>query len=494
MNQKQLMSWRNIKRSNEVIAEDNTKNQQQITDMTARFKVMHKQSRQQITVDWQTRVNRLERLEKMVVDNQDEISIAISQDFGYRSPSETTMLEVFPTLEGIRYSKKHGKEWMKPKKVATGKWFLPATSYVQKQPLGVVGIISPWNYPLYLAAGPLTAAFVAGNRAMLKTSEFTPNFNQWLAKTLPNYFSADELCFINGGVEIAQAFSALPFDHLLFTGSTAVGRHIMRAAASNLTPVTLELGGKSPVVITDSASLEKAVNRIWTGKLMNAGQTCISPDYLLLPTGLEQKFLQLSYQWVSKHYPNIAKNPDFSYLVNQRQFDRVLGYLEQAEQTGADINILGEVEPDAKTGFMPPMVVTNLVDDTKLLTEEIFAPVLPVVAYKSIEDAIDYINKRPRPLALYVFGEDDKINDKVVANTVSGGVSINDTIFHIAQHGLPFGGVGDSGMGNYHGQYGFDTFTHEKGVFKQAKINFVDMLQPPYGKVFDKLMQVAKKL
>lgn len=477
----------------EVTKNTQANDTQAIEDMKQKFAVMQNLSREFADVSWGTRFKRLSKLERMVNENRDAIAKAISQDFGHRSESETLMLEIVPTLEGIRHAKKHGKEWMRATRVQTGKWFLPASSYVQKQPLGVVGIISPWNYPLYLATGPLTAALVAGNRAMLKVSEYSPNFGKWLSETLPKYFSEDEVYLADGGLEAAQAFSSMPFDHLLFTGSTSVGKHIMRAAADNLTPVTLELGGKSPVIITDKSSIERAVNRILSGKLVNAGQTCIAPDYVLLPAGLETLFVDIAKNWVAKHYPNIENNKDYTFVVNHRQYKRLEGYLDEAEKTNANLAYLADANLNPETGFIPPVVASNLQEGTQLLTDEIFGPILPLVTYESLDEAIAYVNARPRPLALYVFGDSDKKINKVMNSTVSGGVSINDTIYHIAQANLPFGGVGDSGMGNYHGKYGFDTFTHEKAVFKQSKVNFMDMLQAPYGKKFDNLMKVATK-
>ncbi len=465
----------------------------QITEMKAQFEHLRALSRQQVSYDWQTRLKRLNKLEEMVNDNRDIIFEVINQDFGRRSKSETLMAEVFPVLENIRHAKKHGKDWMKVKKVSTSKWFLPASSYIQAQPLGVVGIISPWNYPLFLTLSPLIGAIVAGNRAMIKLSEHAPHYANWLAKTLPEYFTADEVCVITGETEVSQAFSSLPFDHLIFTGSTAVGRHIMRSASENLTPVTLELGGKSPVIVDKHCDIDYVVSRIWTGKLLNAGQTCISPDYVLLPEGLKDEFIKQSHIWISKHYQNIEHNDDYSHLINQAQFARVQGYLDNAKSLGANVHAMSNANPNAETQFMPPFVVTELAEDSQLLTEEIFAPVLPVVTYTTLDNAIRYVNDRPRPLALYVFSKEDSICEQVLAETVSGGACINDTIYHIAQSELPFGGVGDSGMGHYHGKFGFDTFSHQRAVFKQASINAVGLMQPPYGKVFDKMMKILAR-
>lgn len=475
-------------RSNETVISETT-----ISQMQQSFARMHQLSRDSGEVTWDTRLSRLNQLECMVNDHRDAIAEVISGDFGHRAVAETTMLEIFPTLEGIRYAKSHGKKWMQQQKVSTSLWFLPASSYIQPQPLGVVGIISPWNYPFYLVAGPLIAALVAGNRVMIKASEFAPKFEQWLADTIPQYFSPDEVAVVTGGVEVAQAFSQLPLDHLLFTGSTAVGRHIMRAAADNLTPVTLELGGKSPVIATPSMDMDKLVNRLWAGKCINAGQTCIAPDYLLIQEQHVAAFIERSKDWLAQHYPDIRDNPDYSHIINGKQFARVQGYLDEAQSSGASVYPLVDEAGDEATGFMPPYVVTNLPEQSQLLQEEIFAPILPVVTYKTLEDAIAYVNARPRPLALYAFAEDSRHSEQVMADTISGGACINDTIYHIAQEELPFGGVGASGMGNYHGKFGFDTFSHRKAVFKQSGLNFMGMLLPPYGALFDKMMKVVTR-
>lgn len=461
-----------------------------INTMQQQFNSMHIASRQDQYVPWAVRHQRLRQLERMIMDNQQTIIEAINADFGRRSAAETTMLEIFPTLEAIRHAQKHGKAWSAKQAVRTGLWFLPARSYIQPQPLGLVGIIAPWNYPLYLVIAPLAAALVAGNRAMLKVSDASPHFEQWLADTIPQYFAAEEVSLIQGDIEVAQAFSLLAFDHLFFTGSTAVGKHIMKAAAENLTPVTLELGGKSPVIVTPSADLANTVNRVWTGKSMNAGQTCIAPDYVLLSDTHHQAFIEQSKVWFDKHYPNLSENPDYTFVINPKQASRVQSYLDEAKQRGATIVPLTKYRVNIENGFFPPMIVTNLPRDAKLVTEEIFAPVLPIVTAAKLVDAVNYVNERDRPLALYVFGENNTETDFVLNNTVSGGACINDTIYHIAQQNLPFGGVGASGMGNYHGKFSFDTFSHTKAVFKQNRINFAHLLQPPYGKIFWRMIKL----
>ncbi len=464
-----------------------------IEQMTAQFQNLHQLSRKHSEVDWETRLERLNKLESLINDNREIIAEVINQDFGRRSRAETLMAEIFPTLEEIRYAKKYGKRWMKTQKVSTGKWFLPASSYIQPQPLGVIGIISPWNYPLFLSLAPLIGALVAGNLAMIKLSEHAPLFANWVAKNLPEYFSEDEMIVITGDADISQAFSSLAFDHLIFTGSTQVGKHIMRSASANLTPVTLELGGKSPVIVDENCDIDYVVNRIWTGKLFNAGQTCVAPDYLLIPDELKSDFIQQSKIWIEEHYPNIKENEDYSHLINQAQFKRIQSYLDNAKVLNANIEPMCEVELDLDSTFMPPYIVSDLTEDSDLLTEEIFAPILPLVTYQGIENAISHVNNRPRPLALYVFSKEDSICNKVMNETVSGGACINETMYHVAQHELPFGGVGDAGMGCYHGKYSFDMCSHYKAIFKQSSLNAMGLLQPPYGKTFDNMMKFITK-
>ncbi len=464
-----------------------------IEQMTAQFQHLHKLSREHSEVDWETRLERLNKLESLINDNREIIAEMINQDFGRRSKAETLMAEIFPTLEEIRYAKKYGKRWMKTQKVSTGKWFLPASSYIQPQPLGVIGIIAPWNYPLFLSLAPLIGALVAGNLAMIKLSEHAPLFANWLNKTLPEYFSKDEVIVIIGDTKVSQAFSSLAFNHLIFTGSTQVGKHIMRSASANLTPVTLELGGKSPVIVDKNCDINYVVDRVWTGKLLSAGQTCIAPDYVLIPDELKNDFISKSKIWIKEHYPNIKENEDFTYLINQAQFSRVQSYLDNAQAVNANIEPMTEATTDENSTFMPPYIVSDLTEDSDLLTHEIFAPILPLVTYQGIENAISYVNNRPRPLALYVFSKDDNVCNKVMAETVSGGACINDTLYHIAQHELPFGGVGHAGMGCYHGKYSFDMCSHYKAIFKQSSYNAMGLLQPPYGKTFDNMMKFISK-
>ena len=462
-----------------------------VADMQAQFARLQKLSRTQPINDWTTRENQLDNLEVMLSDNQALLAKAISADFGYRSESETQFAELFPSFTGISHAKKNGKKWMKPQRVSISALYMPAHNEIQPQPLGVVGIMVPWNYPLFLAVGPMIDALVAGNRIMIKMSEAAPQFAQTFAETISRYFSPDMVSVVIGEVEIAEAFSKLPFDHLLYTGSTAVGKKVMAAAAPNLTPVTLELGGKSPVVILEGANLENAVNRVMMGKTLNAGQTCIAPDYVLLQRQYHAEFIGLAKEWMEKHYPNIADNPDYSHIINGAQFKRVQGYLDGL--AGDEVHPLTDMDADIDSRLMPPVIVSEPAPDSDVMQNEIFAPILPLMHYDSLDDAIRFINERPRPLALYVFGDNNSEIDQVRNNTVSGGLCINEVIMHVAQHDLPFGGVGHSGTGAYHGKAGFERLSHMKPVFVQSKLNGLNVLLPPYGGLFKKAMALFLK-
>ncbi|WP_371834188.1 coniferyl aldehyde dehydrogenase [Psychrobacter sp. AH5] len=462
-----------------------------IEEMQTQFSRLHKLSRHQPINDWMTRSEQLDNLELLLSDNQELLTKAISADFGYRSESETQFAELFPSFTGISHAKKYGKKWMKPRRAAISALYMPATNEIQPQPLGVVGIMVPWNYPLFLAVGPMIDALAAGNRIMVKMSEAAPKFAQAFAEVVARYFSPDMVCVVLGEVDIAEEFSKLPFDHLLYTGSTAVGKKVMAAAAPNLTPVTLELGGKSPVIILDGANLEAAVNRVMMGKTLNAGQTCIAPDYVLVQRKHHQQFISLAKDWMNKHYPNISDNPDYSRIINTQQFKRVKGYLDQLG--GEGVHQLTDVEPNIDSRLMPPIIISEPDSDSEVMQNEIFAPLLPLVHYDTLDDAIDYVNARPRPLALYVFGDNQNEIEQVRSHTVSGGMCINEVVLHVVQHDLPFGGVGHSGTGAYHGQAGFERLSHMKPIFIQSKVNGLNLLLPPYGGLFKKAMAIMLK-
>lgn len=425
------------------------------------------------------RRNRLDRLLAMIRDNQAAIEDTIFADFGGRSKDETLALEILSCVEEIKHTAKKFPKWMKSERRPVALASLPGSNQVIKQPLGVIGVIVPWNYPLFLAISPIVGALAAGNRVIVKMSEFTPRFSALFADMVARSFKEDELFVVNGGPDVARAFSSQPFDHILFTGSTAVGRHVMQAAAANLTPVTLELGGKSPTIIAEDASLERVAAQIMFGKMTNAGQTCIAPDYVLLPKSREQAFLELAKKAVMRFYPTLENNPDYTSVVNERQATRLRDYVEDAKAKGAIIFPLHDELAPAASRKLTPLAITNI-DDTMLVAqEEIFGPLLPIVTYESFEQAIDYVNQHPRPLALYLFTDDRARIDHVLRNTTSGGAVINDVMMHVIQNDMPFGGVGPSGMGHYHGKEGFDTFSKLKGVFHQSRINGTSLMYPP---------------
>jgi acyl-CoA reductase-like NAD-dependent aldehyde dehydrogenase len=440
--------------------------------------------------DAAVRDRRLAALERLLRDHAAAIADAVSRDFGHRPAHETRLLELFPSLEAVRHARRHLRKWMKPQRRGTSLWFLPGRSQVIAQPLGVVGIIVPWNYPVYLAIGPLVAALAAGNRALVKMSELAPATGALLAELVRATFDPDEVAIVTGDAKLARAFSALPFDHLLFTGSTGVGRAVMRAAAENLTPVTLELGGKSPAIVGPDYPVEAAAERILVGKLMNAGQTCIAPDYALVPMARLREFVDAARRVVAACYPDPLHSPDYSSIIDARHFARLADYVDEARTQGAEVLVLGPAgaAPDARTRRIPPTLLVGAPDTCRAMREEIFGPILPVVPYASFEDALAYVNLRPRPLALYYFDRDASRIRRVLAETVAGGVTINDTILHIAQDDLPFGGVGPSGMGRYHGYEGFLAFSNQKGVFRQARVNAMALFKPPYGKTFERLI------
>jgi coniferyl-aldehyde dehydrogenase len=442
---------------------------------------------------WAARAKRLRALETMLREQRGAFAAAISADFGQRPVEETDLLEVFPGLSAIRHALRHGRRWMRPRGAFAGLAFLPARNALMPQPRGVVGIIVPWNYPLYLAIGPLVDALAAGNRVMLKMSEYTPRCSALFAEQMAKYLQPDEVTVVTGDATVAEAFSALPFDHLLFTGSTAVGHHVMRAAAVNLTPVTLELGGKSPAIIGPGARFENAVERIVFGKLVNAGQTCIAPDYVLLPRARIADFIEAAERVVTRMYPQLAHSTQYASIASDRQYQRLIALRTSALAAGAHLHALSDAADDPARRLLPPQLLSDVSDSMDVMREEIFGPLLPLVPYDSLDEAIAYVAAHPHPLALYLFESNRALINEVLARTVAGGVSVNDTLYHIAQHGLPFGGVGASGMGGYHGEAGFRTFSHIKPVFHQARFNGTGLLNPPYGVRFRRLLDLLLK-
>jgi len=428
----------------------------------------------------------LKALRELLSDERQALIDAISADFSHRSADETLLAELMPSLHGIHYASRHLKGWMKSSRRKVGMAFQPASAKVVYQPLGVIGIIVPWNYPLYLAIGPLVGALAAGNRVMLKLSESTPATGQLLKTLLGRIFPEDLVCVVLGEADIGVAFSRLRFDHLLFTGATSIGKHVMRAAAENLTPVTLELGGKSPAIVSRDVPLKDAAERIAFGKTLNAGQTCVAPDYVLVPQDRVGAFVEAYRQVVNSFYPTLADNPDYTAIINERQLARLNGYVSDATSKGALLIPLFEQGQGRR---MPHSLLLNVTDEMTVMHDEIFGPLLPIVPYQDLDQAFAYINQRPRPLALYYFGYDKREQNRVLQETHSGGVCLNDTLLHVAQDDMPFGGIGPSGMGHYHGHEGFLTFSKAKGVLIKQRFNAAKLIYPPYGKSIQKLIQ-----
>lgn len=464
---------------------DHTNNKTQAATLNEQFKQQQAAYQNETYPTYDVRKSRLNQLYTLILDHQEQIADAISKDFSNRSQDETRLVEIVPSLSGIKYCLKHLKKWMQPEYRDTSVIFQPAKAYVIAQPLGVIGIMVPWNYPLFLAVGPMCQALAAGNRVMLKLSEFTPHFSSYFQQLIENNFSSNLISVTLGDAEIAQQFSSLPFHHLLFTGSTQVGKHILRAAAENLTPVTLELGGKSPALIAKDADLFESAQRIAFGKSVNSGQTCVAPDYALIPAELQDNFIESYFSALKTFYPTIKNNSDYTAIINEKQLNRLKSYLEEAESQGAKIHYLSH-EIDGRK--LPHCVITHTHASLKVCQDEIFGPILPIIPYQSLDDAIQYINERPRPLALYFFGYKHDEQQKVLLNTHSGGVCINETLIHVGQEDLPFGGIGMSGMGNYHAHEGFKTFSHAKAVFARPKISFMKLVYPPYGKWLQKTL------
>ncbi|MEQ1496359.1 MAG: coniferyl aldehyde dehydrogenase [Novosphingobium sp.] len=435
------------------------------------------------------RRDRIDRAVAMLVDHKDTFAKAVSADFGHRSTEQTLMTDIMPSVGALKHAKKHLAAWSRDEK-RKAMFPLPllgAKARVVYQPKGVVGVIAPWNFPVGMVMVPMAGILAAGNRAMIKPSEFTERVAELFAEVVPQYFGDEEMAVFAGGVEVGTAFSKLAFDHLIFTGATSVGKHIMRAAAENLVPVTLELGGKSPTFIGRSADKKKAAERIALGKMMNAGQICLAPDYLLVARDQEAEIIESVKAGVAAMYPSLLANDDYTSVVNGRNFERLQGYLADARDKGAElieVNPAGEDFAGSNGNKMPLTIVRNVNDDMKLMQDEIFGPILPVMTYDSIDSAIDYVNSHDRPLGLYYFGQDAAEEEKVLTRTISGGVTVNDVLFHNAMEDLPFGGVGPSGMGNYHGADGFKTFSHARAVYKQPGLDIAKLsgFKPPYGK------------
>jgi len=447
----------------------------------------------------QVRKDRLNRLADLLKTHNVRLQEAMSEDYGHRCHAFSELADIAMPYDAISHARRHLKSWMKPsrRRLEFPLGWLGAAGRVEYQPKGCVGIMSPWNFPVNLTVIPLSGVLAAGNRAMIKPSELTPVTSGLMAQLINQYFDIDEVHVVTGGVEIGTQFSALPFDHLVFTGSTAVGRHVMRAAAENLVPLTLELGGKSPAIIGASANLAKAATAIMYGKLLNSGQVCIAPDYVLLAKSDHEAFVKHAIAAATKMYSNgLLLNQEYTSVLGQRNYDRLQAYIEDAQAKGAQIiSINPTVENDANQHQckFPPTLIVGADDSMKVMQEEIFGPILPIRMVDSTTEAIDYVNTNPHPLALYFFGESVKEQRQVIERTTSGGVTVNDTIIHKSQETLPFGGVGASGMGRYHGHEGFLEFSHHKSVFKQMPYDLLSFLRPPYGRMFKLYCQYLLK-
>ncbi|MCW5588569.1 MAG: coniferyl aldehyde dehydrogenase [Legionellales bacterium] len=437
------------------------------------------------------RLFQLKKLRQLIKENQTQIIQAIQADFNYRSQTEMKLVEIFPSLQTLDYHIKSLPKWIKPEKRKTSQWFLPGRSRVFHQALGVIGIIVPWNYPLYLTIAPLCAALAAGNRVMIKFSELTPHFATVMTELLKNYLGKEWVYGCQDDGSLAKPFAHLPFNHLFFTGSTRVGKLIMAAASQHLTPITLELGGKSPCIIGETYPLAAACESIVMGKLMNSGQTCIAPDYVLLPKARLSEFIELMKKTVQRFYPHLKKNDDYTAIINQHHYQRLQDYLNDAKNKQAIIiNLSADDLPAYK---MAPHLIYQVNDTMLIMQEEIFGPLLPIITYEQLEEAINYIQQRPHPLALYYFEHDRKKIHNILTRTLSGGVTINDTLLHIAQTDLPFGGVGLSGLGSYHGREGFLRFSHAKAVFYQSKWRLNRLVYPPYGKLTQFFLKIMNR-
>ena len=425
------------------------------------------------------RLATLKALDTVLRANADRFAEAISADFGNRARPETIVAEMVPALAAIRNVRKNLRRWMRPERRRVDVSFQPGRAWVEWQPLGCVAIVAPWNYPLLLTVSPLVDAIAAGNRVIVKPSELVPRFSALFARLIAETIDPATVSVVTGGPDVAQAVCALALDHLLFTGSTAVGRLVARTAAETLTPVTLELGGKSPAIVGRDYDIAAAAKTIALGKFINAGQTCIAPDYALVPAEHVEAFATAVLDAARRFYPQIAGNPDYTAIISDRHHQRLHGLLRDAEAGGARLLRLNDAYAERRMG---PTVVLNPPLDGALMGEEIFGPILPVIGYTELSEATKFVRDRPRPLALYPFTKDPKRLAQVLGNTVSGGVSVNSTLMHCIQDDLPFGGVGPSGMGAYHGRDGFRRFSHARGVYKAGRFSGFEFVAPPYGR------------
>ena len=438
------------------------------------------------------RKENLTKLERILIDNADEIAAAINKDFGHRSAEETKLLEIFTSVDGIRDARKKVAKWMKPQRRHVSVLFATGKNRVIPQPKGVVGIVVPWNYPVFLSFGPLTSALAAGNRCMVKMAANSSNLRELLARKFAEKFSEDTVAILPG--VRGSEFSSLPFDHILFTGSADAGRTVMSAAAGNLTPVTLELGGKSPTIICDDYDVEKAMSRILYAKFVNAGQTCLAPDYLMVPEGKREEVVAAAKKILPQRYPD-TNDVSFTSVIDEKSYRRLRATLEDAEKKGAEIvNLVPGASFNDVMRKFPPTLVLGVTDEMQIMREEIFGPMLPVKTYRSLDEVLEYVNSKDRPLGLYFFTDDKQVQEKLLYNTISGGVTINNCVFHVAQHDMPFGGVGASGMGHYHGHDGFVEFSKMRPVFTNPKVSAMEQFYPPYKKMHTRIFNLLLKV
>ena len=471
------------------------------TDMPreAMMEVLERQRASYISegaVSLATRIDRIDRAIGLLVDHADRFTEAMREDFGHRSVHQSMFSDVVGSIGPLKHAKKHVAKWMKPEKRSVDIPFnlIGARARIEHQPLGVVGVISPWNFPVQLTFGPLAGIFAAGNRVMIKPSEYTPLTSELMRELFSSVYDETEVAVITGGPETGAAFSGLPFDHLLFTGATSVARHVMRAASENLVPVTLELGGKSPVIVGRSADMQQTTDRLMMGKTLNAGQICLAPDYVMVPKERQEEFVESAQRSVQRMFPTLLDNPDYTSVVNERHFERLNGYVEDARAKGGKVVEINPANEDFRQQphhKIPPTLILDPSEEMKVMQDEIFGPLLPVKSYDAVDETIDYVNDRDRPLGLYYFGSDSREEREILDRTTSGGVTLNDVVMHVAQEDLPFGGVGPSGMGSYHGVDGFRTFSHRKSVYRQSGIDLMQKLgmTPPWS---DKFLGILK--
>ena len=454
------------------------------------------------------RKDRLNRCIAMLKEYNEEILDALQKDFGNRDPKASFFSEIVSTIGVLEHALKNIDKCTKDEKrpsnvnqpffIRLMMGFLGSKSYIKYQPLGTVGVISPWNFPVNLVLAPLAGIFAAGNRTMIKPSELTPATSEITKKMFEAYFDKSEAAVFTGDAEVGAAFSALPFDHLLFTGGTQIGKKVMKAASENLVPVTLELGGKSPVIVDEDANLSEVAKKVMRGKTMNAGQICLAPDYLMLPKGKSKEFANASSEVIGEMFEDLKYNEDYTSVINERHYERINELVADAKEKGAEVLEINPADEDFEQQELhkiPPTLVLNPTDDMKIMQEEIFGPVLPVKEYDDFNETVSYVNSKERPLGLYLFSKDKDKEKKVLENTTSGGVTLNDVIWHIGQEELPFGGVGPSGTGSYHGHDGFKEFSHAKAVYKQFSADLMAQMMPPYkGKMFESMKnQILKK-